>query len=518
MGSQPTAASTAPAWDEILALVGREAGERLLAQRLLEAWCAQSMVAEAALYADSERGLERAAAVGAAFPEVLGASRPAHAVAQEVPGGLLVFRPVGSQPAAGEPLVVLLASALRQLRLQRQLKRQRFQVNYRGVELEALYEVGLAIASTLNLEELAEIVLLRAVSLLDARRGALYLLEGDRYVLQGTIGGDAAPEIGAGEAHAADAAPLPDATHLLTVTIAIEGKPRGLLVVADKESRDGVGPFPAADRRTLGLFANQAAIALENARLHRAALDKERLEREMQLAAEIQSRLLPKQAPMLEGFSLAGWNRPARQVGGDYYDFLHLADGRLGLTVGDVSGKGVAAALLVSTLHSAVRLLLDRIEVGPALLARLNQHILESSAPNRFITLLLAELDPASAVLRYVNAGHNPGLLLGRDGSLRTLGPGGLPLGLLPGSTYRSDTLAMEPGDLLCLYSDGVTECLSPAEEEFSVEGLARVLIETRDRPLEEMIATVDRTATEFSCGQPQGDDQTLVLLRRSAG
>jgi sigma-B regulation protein RsbU (phosphoserine phosphatase) len=238
----------------------------------------------------------------------------------------------------------------------------------------------------------------------------------------------------------------------------------------------------------------------------------------MQLAAEIQSRLLPKQAPMLEGFSLAGWNRPARQVGGDYYDFLHLADGRLGLTVGDVSGKGVAAALLVSTLHSAVRLLLDRIEVGPALLARLNQHILESSAPNRFITLLLAELDPASAVLRYVNAGHNPGLLLGRDGSLRTLGPGGLPLGLLPGSTYRSDTLAMEPGDLLCLYSDGVTECLSPAEEEFSVEGLARVLIETRDRPLEEMIATVDRTATEFSCGQPQGDDQTLVLLRRSAG
>jgi len=515
MASKSGSALAPPAWDEILALVGREAGERLLLQRLLEAWCAQREVAEAALYADGERGLERAAAVGVAFPEVLAGGRPANALALDVPGGVLVFRPSGPPPPAVEPLLVLLASALRQLRLERQLKRQRFQVNYRGVELEALYEVGLAIASTLNLEELAEVILLRAVSLLDARRGALYLLEKERYVLHGTIGGDAVAALAAFEAQAADAALLPGATHLLTVSITIEGQPRGLLVVADKESRDGVGPFPLADHRTLGLFANQAAIALENARLHRAALEKERLEREMELAAEIQSRLLPKQAPMLEGFAIAGWNRPARQVGGDYYDFLHLADGRLGLTVGDVSGKGVAAALLVSTLHSAVRLLLDRIEVGPALLARLNQHILESSAPNKFITLLLAELDPAAGVLRYVNAGHNPGLLLGRDGSLRTLGPGGLPLGLLPGSTYRSETLSMERGDLLCLYSDGVTECLSPADEEFSIEGLARVLLQTRELPLEEVIEAVDRAATDFSCGQPQGDDQTLVLLRR---
>jgi sigma-B regulation protein RsbU (phosphoserine phosphatase) len=467
---------------------------------------------------------------GASFPAALPEGEASDLHAARVPGGWVAYRRGGTSAtiSSSDPLPVLLACALRTLRLRRQIEQQRFQANYRGVELEALYEVGLAIASTLDPDELAETILLRAVSLLDASRGALYLYENGRYHRRHTIGGDALADIDAedprlaalahgGADHECGLALLPGASHSLCVAIRIEEKPRGLLVVADKERRGGVGPFAAGDRRTLGLFANQAAIALENVRLHMEALAKQRLEREMQLAGDIQSRILPKSVPVTPGFDLAGWNRPAQQVGGDYYDFLPLAGDRLGFTVGDVSGKGIPAALLVSTLHSAVRLLLDRIEVGSAMLSRLNQHILASSAPNKFITLLLAELDAASGELKYVNAGHNPGLLVRARGGATMLDSGGLPLGLLAGGSYRCESVTMEPGDLLCLYSDGITEASSPTDEEFGLERLSALLGELREQPLTAIVERIDRDVREFSAGQPQGDDQTLVLLRRHA-
>jgi sigma-B regulation protein RsbU (phosphoserine phosphatase) len=527
--SRPAASATT-SWEELAALALRESGERHLLQRLLALWAAGHGAAEAALYLEGEHGFERLFTVGGhAFPASLpdpAAVAGAEFSSARFPGGLAVARGARQTPEDEPAELVALALGVRVARLKRLLKQQRFQASYRGVELEALYEVGLAIASTLDLEELSEVILLRAVSLLDARRGALYLLEDGQYRLVQTIAGDALPALGArdprvaplvaGEATAAHEL-LPDAAHLLAVPIAIDGRPRGLLIVADKESRAGVGPFPDGDRRTLALFANQAAIALENARLHRDALEKERLEREMQVAADIQRRILPVGPPAVPGYSFLGWNRPARQVGGDYYDFLRLGEDRIGLTVGDVSGKGIPAALLVSTLHSAIRLLLDRIEVGPDLLARLNNHIHESSTPNKFITLLVAELEPNDGTLRYVNAGHNPGLLVRSRGEVETLGTGGLPLGMLAGSVYREDCRRLELGDLVCLYSDGITEAASPADEEFSLRRLGDLLALHRTRPLQEILDRLDATLGEFSCGLPQGDDQTLVLVRREA-
>lgn len=512
-------------WNELLTLAGRDGTERAYLERLLDAWCARHGAGGAALYLETERAGDRIATVGgASFPAAFTPGEEDDLQVARLAGGWVAYRRGGASAttSASDPLPVLLSCALRTVRLRRQVEQQRFQANYRGVELEALYEVGLAIASTLDPDELAEIILLRAVSLLDASRGALYLYEDGVYRRRHTIGGDAQAEfegdhdrfdtLGAGGFDL-----LPGASHVLGVPIRIEDSPRGLLVVADKERRGGVGPFAPNDKRTLGLFANQAAIALENVRLHVAALAKERLEREMQLAGDIQSRILPKSVPTTPGFELVGWNRPAQQVGGDYYDFLPLAGERLGLTVGDVSGKGIPAALLVSTLHSAVRLLLDRIEVGSAMLSRLNEHILASSAPNKFITLLLAELDAATGVLRYVNAGHNPGVLVRADGTKSLLDSGGLPLGLLAGSTYRSESLTIAPGDLLCLYSDGITEAASPADEEFGLERLCGLLGNMRAQPLPALVERIDREVREFSAGQPQGDDQTLVLLRRSA-
>jgi phosphoserine phosphatase RsbU/P len=491
-----------------------------------------------------------AQSVPLALPPALeaGAAVPAGLGQLLFTGGCVLFAPrdapagaggTGSEDLDSGPLPLLLASGLKILRLRQEIKEQQFQVNYRVVELESLYDVGLAVAATLDLEKLSEEILLRAVSLLDARRGALYILESERYRLQRTFGGDAAPWLDGGESGAggdrgypgdaelhgflagtgpAPADLLPGARYQLGVPIDIDGSPRGLLAVGDKESRRGVGPFPASDRRTLGLFANQAAIALENARLHLQAIEKERLEREMHLAADIQRRILPRGAPEVPGYQLLGWNRPARQIGGDYYDLFRREDGHVGLVVGDVSGKGMPAALMVSTLHSALHLLLDHAGFGPALLEQLNRHVLESSAANKFITLVLADLEPASGRLTYLNAGHNPGLLLRRGGGVEELGSTGLPIGVLPGSRFQAREVVLDPGDLLCLYSDGITEAESPAEEEFGTRRLLALLGEQSDRPLPGILEAVQAATASFSAGLPQGDDQTLVLLRRTPG
>ena len=586
------------AWRELLALCQDESADRALLERLLDHWRLAHGAAYAAVYLEREDRLELEVASPAAgfaaargLPGVSGGeglppaleAAAASAAALEgsdlgvlpFPGGCLLFAPrppavehpataenlaTAENPATAEdvagapgighgPLPLLLLSSLKILRLRQEIKDQQFQVNYRVVELESLYDVGLAVAATLDLEKLSEEILLRAVSLLDARRGALYILEGSRYRLQRTFGGDAAPwfdggdpegeetpESGeipetpprsklraflAGESPAPPSELLPGARYLLGVPIDIDGSPRGLLAVGDKESRRGVGPFTASDRRTLGLFANQAAIALENARLHLQALEKERLEREMQLAADIQRRILPRGAPEVPGYELVGWNRPARQIGGDYYDLFQRQEGRVGLVVGDVSGKGMPAALMVSTLHSALHLLLDQVGVGPALLEMLNRHVFESSTSNKFITLLLAELEPANGRLTYLNAGHNPALLL-RHGAaapggvkVEELGASGLPIGVLSGSRFQARGVTLEPGDLLCIYSDGITEAESPDDEEFGTARLLALLRQHCRRPLPELLEAIQTATGSFAAGLPQGDDQTLVLLRR---
>jgi sigma-B regulation protein RsbU (phosphoserine phosphatase) len=536
-------------WEELLVLCQDEASDRPLLERLLEMWCQEHGASAAALYLNRGDLLAAEVAVGEpALPEVVqDASPPAGLGRLPMPGGSLLFargRFQGGAPAesagrlellggAGDigladSLTLLLASSFKNWRLRQELKEQQFQVNYRIVELESLYDVGLAVAATLDLERVSEEILMRAVSLLDARRGALYVIDDNsRYRLDRTFGGEAAPWFAADNAElraflagddrqgAAPADLLPGTRYLLGVPIEIDSSPRGLLAVGDKESRRGVGPFPPADRRTLGLFANQAATALENARLHLEAIEKERLEREMHLAADIQRQILPREAPPVPGYQLLGWNRPARQIGGDYYDLFVRQDGHVGLVIGDVSGKGMPAALMVSTLHSALHLLLDQAGFGPPLLERLNRHILESTAANKFITMLLAELDPGTGSLVYLNAGHNPGLLLRREGVVEELGSTGLPIGVLPGSRFQARTLTMRPGDLVCLYTDGITECESAVEEEFGNARLIELLRDQREGTLPQVLEALQQAMSRFAAGLPQGDDQTVVLLRR---
>ncbi len=530
MSTSAGASTDRPAWGEALDRAARKSSGRALLDRLLGELCEELGATGAAIYLRDDGRLVREAAVGAGpFPSRLdpAAETGLHMLRLVALDGaeLAIAGELDADAAADDRLAVAFAAALRAHQLEKKLKRQRFEVAFRGVELEALYDVGLAVASTLDLETLCEEVLLRAISLLDARRGALYLDHDGELALERTLGGDARRRLGYDEPQVeslrrsqdpADQDVLPGAGHLLAVAIEVEGRSRGLLVVGDKESRHGVGPFGASDRRTLALFANQAAIALENAHLHRQAVEKERLEREAELAAEIQRRLLPERLPQLEGLEVLGWSRPARHVGGDFYDLMPLAGGRLAAVVADVAGKGMPAALLVSSLSSAMRLLVEGRTLGPEVVSRLNHHVFDSSGPNKFITLLAAEVEAGSGLVRYLNAGHNPALHLTAAGEVRELASGGLPLGLFPSGSYRPGSLQMSAGDLLCIYSDGITECASPEEEEFGPGRLVDLLRRSARLPLPDLVAAVDEATARFARGMPQADDQTLILIRKT--
>ena len=515
--------------EELLELARREPQGRQLVEQLLGLLDCATGKGGAALFLKSEGGFRREFATPGSTHEELLPAAPLDGPGQlSFYGGLVRWGDATGDPGlAPAALLLPLVTAAREFVLRGQLKRQDFEVKSRGVKLEALYDVGLAIASTLDFERLCEEILMRAVALSDARRGALYLKQNGRLDLHRAFGGDAqlrldpqddeTQELLAGVPRPTCCV-LPGALHVLGVSIAIDGLPKGLLVIGDKESRQGVGPFSLADRRTLDLLANQAAIALENADLHRQALEKERLEREIELASEIQRQILPKGTPEIPGYELAGWNRPAKHIGGDYYDFFPFAGGRSwGLVLGDVSGKGVPAALLVSTLHSALRLLLDRLELGSDLFFRLNEHILASSAPNKFITLLAARLEIETGELYYLNAGHNPGILVRADGAVEHFGPGGLPIGLLPNVNCRTESATIEPGDLLCLYSDGITEAVGSDDVEFGFDRLTQLLVDAREEPLADLMRRIDREVSAHAGDLAQGDDQTVLLLRRSA-
>jgi sigma-B regulation protein RsbU (phosphoserine phosphatase) len=397
-------------------------------------------------------------------------------------------------------------------RLAQEMREGDFQLKYRLWELESLYDIGLSIAGTLNIDELADQVLFRMISLINARRAALFLRDGDSFKVYRSFG-EVDLDRDALATLQADGAPMSLCSGT-TVAVPIRGNNAiiGILAAADRETRDGIGAFEENELRLLSLFANQVGIALENSRLHREALDKQAMERDMELAATIQRDILPKSIPTVEHIDLAALSRPARQVGGDYHAFFDR-DGVLSMLVADVAGKSMPAALLVSALHAAVQLLFaEGRELGD-IATELNTHIHRWSAENKFITVILASIDRDAQTIAFVNAGHNPGYVL-VGGRLETLKSHGLPIGIISQSKYLIQTRPFPTGSAVVLYSDGITEAENEAGEEFGNDRLERLLHEwNNDSPAalrDRIAAAVDA----FTGVAPQKDDQTLVIAR----
>jgi serine phosphatase RsbU (regulator of sigma subunit) len=250
-------------------------------------------------------------------------------------------------------------------------------------------------------------------------------------------------------------------------------------------------------------------------RMRTLELERERMDEELRLAREIQQRLLPSGPPTIPGLELAGLSLPAREVGGDYFDFFALEDGRVGLAIADVSGKGTPAALLMSAFRASLRSQ-DLGQMGPAeVLSRVNRFIHSSVDPGRFVTAFLAVIDPATGELRYSNAGHDAPLLVETDGAIRPLTEGGLLLGLLPQAHYPEATCTVAPGALLIAYTDGITEAQDAAGEFFGSERLESTLRACTSRSCQQVLDCIVREVRAFSPPGSQHDDITLILARR---
>lgn len=289
----------------------------------------------------------------------------------------------------------------------------------------------------------------------------------------------------------------------------------GMIVLS---SRAHVKLFAEDDMELLVSLASVAALRIRNVALAEEAAERRRLEKELALARRIQERLLPDALPELDGWQLHAHNVPSRGVSGDYYTLvLREIDGepRLSVMIADVSGKGMAASLLTASLEALCAGPIEEGTPPEVICEQVSRRLFVRTPPEKYATALVADVDPVRGVVRFCNAGHNPGLLVRRSGDVERLGTSGPPIGLMPGLAFSGFETTMKTGDLLVLYTDGITEAENPDEEEFGIERLEAVCREHRTQEPGRFGDSVGRCLDEFAQGVPFADDRTLVVLKR---
>lgn len=301
---------------------------------------------------------------------------------------------------------------------------------------------------------------------------------------------------------------------VLAVPLGVSDKVFGIIYA---DSPIAEGRFTEDHLKVLTTLASVAAIRVENTRLVEERLERERLERELALASEIQQRFQPTAPPIVGGYELQGISFPCYEIGGDYYDFIEREDGRLVIALGDVSGKGTAAALLMSSLHAAVHAQSGSHDSLVATISAVNKYLADNIPANRFVTLFYAELDPESGSLAFLNAGHNPPLIVHAAGTVEQLASGGLPLGIKRDADYREGRTQLQHGDVLVIYSDGVTEAVSPTGEEYGPTRLYEVVSRNIEASASGIRDRIESSLTKFSQGTSAADDITLVIVKRQA-
>jgi sigma-B regulation protein RsbU (phosphoserine phosphatase) len=289
------------------------------------------------------------------------------------------------------------------------------------------------------------------------------------------------------------------------------GELAGLLTLGPKATG---GRFTGEEMGLLGMLATQVAFALRNARLHEEAVERRIMDEEMARARAVQDSIVPRRSPRIDGLDVAALYVPSRQVGGDYYDLIPLEGGDLGLAVGDVSGKGIPAALLMSMLHAALHVQMNGATRAASLVERLNRILCRSTSVEQFATFFFGVYRRGSGELRFCNGGHNAPVLLRPDGSARSLTEGGTILGFQEDAAFEEGSIAVGEGDLLVLYTDGVTEEAGGKEEEFGETRLLETVVRHRARRAEEIVDAVRAEVSRFAGRERFTDDFTLIVLR----
>ncbi|HEV8169477.1 MAG TPA: GAF domain-containing SpoIIE family protein phosphatase [Pyrinomonadaceae bacterium] len=302
-------------------------------------------------------------------------------------------------------------------------------------------------------------------------------------------------------------------------TILVQVKQKNELVgILSFGPRRGGFQYSVADRELLMSIAGQLALIIDNARLTERMVAQERMRRELALAAEVQQRLLPSQAPKTNGMEVAGFCEPARGVGGDYYDFIKFDNSQLGVAIADVAGKGMPAALLMSTVQATLRSLTARNGSTnsdlSSIVSKLNRLLFESTNGNHYVTFFYATFDHSTRRLTYVNAGHNPPLYLQHGSEFRELTSGGLVAGAFEHAAYEQETVQMSSNDLLFLYTDGLTEALNAEGEEFGTTRMMETLKSIASLSADQIRDVVARRVKEWCAGMSLYDDLTFVVMK----
>jgi sigma-B regulation protein RsbU (phosphoserine phosphatase) len=392
--------------------------------------------------------------------------------------------------------------------------------------VKVLLRAGRELANHRPLEELFPLLLDLSIEAVGAERGVLLILEGTRLVSKAAHGEhfrisatvrdqvlqdkrsllikDMQQEEAFREQQSISAQQIQT---MICVPLQTEDKVIGLIYV---DSKSWVRPFLPDDLNMLTFLGNVAAIRIEQERFAQ-------MERENEQAAVIQRRLLPSGPPDIPGLDVAGHNAPCHSTGGDYYDYIDYADGRVAVALGDVAGKGMEAALIMSNLQPRVQMLGEEPCNLGEFMSRLDKSLVGQLPLNRFVTFFFCLLDPQRDEMTYCNAGHNPALVVTTSGEVQLLKPSGTMLGLLPDLGYAEERIRFAEGDILAIYSDGVSESARADGEEFGEERLAELLNEHREAPAEETIKTVLEAVSTWTKGAPAEDDVTLVIVRRTA-
>ena len=300
---------------------------------------------------------------------------------------------------------------------------------------------------------------------------------------------------------------------VLAVPLSVDERDVFGIVYADSPTYEAT--FSEEHLNILTTLASVAAIRVENASLLEERIERERMERELELATEIQQRFQPSAPPKVDGYEFQGISFSCYEIGGDYYDFIPTHDGKMLIALGDVSGKGTAAALLMSSVHAAIHAQVAAKSPLDEMVSSVNLYLAENTPANRFVTFFVAVLDPLTGKMRYINAGHNPPLVGRVNGDIEQLSSGGLPLGLLPMAEYEVGETHLDKGEAIIIYSDGVSEANNIREEEFGMERLIDVVKRNLHGSAAGIRDKVESALSAFTQTAPANDDITLVIVKK---
>jgi sigma-B regulation protein RsbU (phosphoserine phosphatase) len=410
-----------------------------------------------------------------------------------------------------------------------ELRRVNRSLSVKVYQMHNLFDIGRELTASLDEDAIERLVVTTVMGHFLATRCALYRLGAAglelthaRGVRPGEAPSHVPAEAGAlfrelpGPLGVAELAPGPlrdglaGARFALAVPLAAGERLSGLLAVGE---RPGGRPFGEEDLDFAAALARQAQSALDGARAHRVRLEKERQDRELQIARGIQQSLFPRSSPRVEGFELLAQSRSCFEVGGDYYDFIPLAGGRVGLVIADVSGKGTPASLMMASVHAWLQAMAGT--AHPAqVLVRLNRFLYANTQASRYVTLFYGELDPPRRRLDYVNAGHVPPYVIRASGREERLTAGGPVLGLLEDVALEAGEAALEAGDLVAVVTDGVTEAMSPGGDEFGDERVRRALAAGAERGAAGALAALVDAVDAWTGAAGCTDDLTALILK----